>query len=306
MSERYLPSKEQSLFRQLWAWFRLARPDQLLAVSTMMLTGVLQARFWFTDPVIDGQTFLWGWVALIPVAISIHYANEYADYETDQLTTRTLFSGGSGVLPSGIIPRQQVLYGAWGMLLFGLLVAVLGIGLGYLPVNLLVVLMLGAVGGWMYSLPPVKAAWHGWGEALNAFLGGMLLPIYGFVLIAGALNIWVVVINIPFMLMVFANLLATTWADGIADESVGKRTLATRFLPKTLCYFYLVAIVGSIVFLWVLSQYLQPIPSFNPLAILLLVPFLLWGFWSYTRIHSPHPTVIAMIVFMLGQILIWI
>ena len=306
MSERYLPSKEKPLFRQLWAWFRLARPDQLLAVSAMMLTGVLQARFWFTDPVIDGQTFLWGWVALIPVAISIHYANEYADYETDQLTTRTLFSGGSGVLVSGTIPRQQVLYGAWGMLLFGLSVAVLGIVLGYLPVNSLPILVLGAVGGWMYSLPPLKVAWRGWGEALNAFLGGMLLPIYGFILIAGTLNIWVVVINIPFMLMVFVNLLATTWADRVADETVGKRTLATRYSPKILCYFYLTVIVGSIVFLWVLSQYLQPMPTFNVLAILILVPFLLWGFGSYTRIHSPHPTVITMIVFMLGQILIWV
>ena len=33
-----------------------------------------------------------------------HYANEYADVDTDSLTKRTLYSGGSGVLPSGIVP----------------------------------------------------------------------------------------------------------------------------------------------------------------------------------------------------------
>ncbi len=33
-----------------------------------------------------------------------HYANEFADIDTDLITRRTYFSGGSGVLPAGILP----------------------------------------------------------------------------------------------------------------------------------------------------------------------------------------------------------
>lgn len=36
-----------------------------------------------------------------------HYAGEYADVDIDLLTRRTIFSGGSGVLPSVVAPLAR-------------------------------------------------------------------------------------------------------------------------------------------------------------------------------------------------------
>jgi len=60
---------------------------------------------------------LWvGLAALLPVSAGVHYANEYADYLTDRLTTRTLFSGGSGALAEMGLPQRSALWAAWGAL----------------------------------------------------------------------------------------------------------------------------------------------------------------------------------------------
>jgi len=98
---------------------------------------------------------------LIPITASIHYTNEYADYETDTLTTPTLYSGGSGILPKGEVPRHLALQGAWMSLAVGFGIAFLGYSLGVLGKAALFCLVLGSLGGWMYSLPPLKLAWLG-------------------------------------------------------------------------------------------------------------------------------------------------
>ncbi len=59
-------------------------------------------------------------ITTIMVSASIHYMNEYADHETDALTVRTLYSGGSGVLPSGLVPRDMASKAAWASLFVGI------------------------------------------------------------------------------------------------------------------------------------------------------------------------------------------
>jgi 1,4-dihydroxy-2-naphthoate octaprenyltransferase len=49
---------------------------------------------------------------MILVPVSIHYANEYADYQTDALKNRTLYSRGGDVLQSGSVLRKVSLQAA--------------------------------------------------------------------------------------------------------------------------------------------------------------------------------------------------
>ncbi|MFT4945878.1 MAG: 4-hydroxybenzoate polyprenyltransferase [Natronomonas sp.] len=74
--------------------FETSRPAQLALVVGVYLFGAKIA-------LAGGATLSWsallaGCCALLPLAASTHYANEYADYETDALTERTPFSGGAG------------------------------------------------------------------------------------------------------------------------------------------------------------------------------------------------------------------
>ncbi|NIS35092.1 MAG: prenyltransferase, partial [Actinobacteria bacterium] len=91
------------------------------------------------------------------------------------------------------------------------------------------VLVVGAVFGWQYSLPPLALAWRGVGEVDNAALGGLVLPAYGFAVAAGTVTVDALLATVPFATVVFLNLLDTTWPDRAADAAVGKRTLATRW-----------------------------------------------------------------------------
>lgn len=285
----------------LLALWRMARPLQLVSILLVYLTGNFAALAQGTG--LSLSRLIWGWVALLLISISIHYANEYADYETDRLTSRTAFSGGSGVLPSGMISRSAAWRAAQYALLIGLSIALAGVFIGAMTLASLIILLMGAFGGWMYSVGPLKLAWRGWGEVDNALLGGLLLPLYGFSTQSGAISGLAMVSFLPFTLLVFTNLLATTWADRQADAMVGKRTLATFVQSDKLRVVYAAALVGSLlVFVAVIEV---AIPALIGLMALPILPLMLWGTFTYTRSESPQPSVLLMVAFLLAQLVGW-
>ena len=282
---------------KIFALWGMVRPLIMLSVILVYGAGTLVARV--DGYRVDTLAFWWGLVALLLVSASIHYTNEYADFETDALTQATLYSGGSGVLPSGIVPRSFALSAAWVSLILGLLVALGGIFASILPNLIFPLLLLGAFWGWMYSLPPLKLAWNGWGELDNALLGGMLLPLFGYVAQTGKIEMGVLLAFLPFTLFVFINLLATTWADREADSEVGKYTLATRVpIPRLQVLYLSVAIIAFTLVPLV-------VPKTVALAGFLAFPLVVVGAFRYTRIHSPAPTTNAMIVYLLTQMVAW-
>ena len=289
-------TKTQTLHLHL----RLARPDQLLAVTLVYIWGVLLALGHTLPGTAVLPSALAGLLPLLLVSASIHYANEYADAETDALTQRTPFSGGSGALAAFGADRRVALADAILSLAAGLVLAALLLWLGWLPPLALGLLLLGALGGWMYSLPPLALAWRGWGELDNALLGGILLPAYGFAVLVGRLDAAALWVTLPFALLVFVNLLATTWADRAADAQVGKWTLATRWPVRRLRLLYGTAVVLVLLALLALRGPLLPDPLFW--ASLLVLPAALWAGLAYTRRHSPFPSVFTMILFLLVQL----
>ena len=164
-------------------------------------------------------------------------------------------------------------------------------------------LVVGAWGGWMYSLPPLRLAWNGWGELDNALLGGILLHVYGHSVLSGRIDLKVIAGCVPFMLLAFNNLLATTWADRDADAQVGKNTLATRWSISQLRTLYAgVAVIAFALLLLLRGWVLPPSVAY---AGFLALPMVVWGWRTYTRIHNPYPTSNAMVVFLLAQMGAW-
>ena len=118
----------------------------------------------------EAQLLLVGLVVLLLVSSSVHYANEYADYETDALTPRTWFSGGSGALPGSTMPRRVALRAGWAGLAAGSTLALFGWATGALNPTALYPLALGTFLGWMYSLPPEPRWRLYWAVAALFFL----------------------------------------------------------------------------------------------------------------------------------------
>lgn len=285
----------------LFALILMTRPAQLVAVTLVYAFGAVIAAG--GGHPLPWEALLWGWAALMPVSASIHLANEYADYETDRLADRTPFSGGSGAFVRFGAPRDLALRGAWTTLLVGALVAAAAAARGLLGAPALAVLGAGAFFGWMYSLQPLALAWKGWGELDNAALGGILLPVYSYTLITRHVELQALLAVLPFGMLVFINLLATTWPDRKADAAVGKFTLATRLPPHSLRLMYWAVAAGGFILLPLLADWVLP-----PVVVwtcLLTVPVVLWGAVAYTRRHSPLPTVAAMIVMLITHGLAW-
>lgn len=279
----------------------MSRPTHLLLVTLVYGLGVAIA--YATGSESQPLPVATGLLALLPIAASIHYANEYADVETDMLTTRTRFSGGSGALPRTGLPRELAYRAAWASLILGVAVSVICLLHGF-PVPALGVLLLGAIAGWQYSLPPLALAWHGWGELDNALAGGVVLPAYGYAATAGTVDPVVLLAAVPFFTLVFANLLDTTWPDRHADAAVGKETLATRWPKRWLRGAYLVA-VGS----WLGSLLLlrgSVLPTMVTDGSLVVLPIVIWGSIAYTRSRSPFPTVAAMVLLAVVQLTAWL
>lgn len=275
----------------------MARPLILISVVLVYALGVLIARA--ESDTLNLSSAAWGLAALILVSISIHYTNEYADVETDKLTARTPFSGGSGVLARGDTSPLLALIGAWVTLILGVGVAFIGIAVGTLNCSALILLLIGAFGGWMYSLPPLKLAWCECGEIDNAILGGLILPLYGVAAQMGGVSVSGLIACIPFTIFVFLNLLATTWADRCADAQVGKRTLATIHPPRRLRAVYGIGAMVAIGLLFI------TLPLIVAAISLIAVPFAVWGWWTYTRRESPAASVITMIVLLIAQMMGW-
>ena len=295
------PASPLVRIRALWG---MARPSQLLLIAAVYALGVVVAVG--TGESLSLPAVLAGLAALLPTAASVHYANEYADRETDRLTstagTRTPFSGGSGALArTGLSPRlaRDATVGT------GLLGALVTVGLlaaGRLSPWAAGLLLAIALLGWGYSLPPVELSHRGLGELDNALLGGLLLPHYGAATL-GPPSLAVCLAVAPFALLVFANLLATQWPDRWADAFAGKYTLPTRWPPRRLRRLHLLSVTGAFALLPVLWGWV--LPPLVALASLLGLPFALWSVATFTRDDRPFPTVAAMVVVAVAQLGAW-
>ncbi|WP_196780967.1 prenyltransferase [Nocardioides sambongensis] len=213
----------------LRAAIRLSRPDQVLLILVVYAVGCAAGAHLSGEVPATGDALLVG-LTLGFVAVSVHAANEYADVETDALTVRTRFSGGSGALldhglPAALAARVAQISGVAA-------IATLGAGWlsGRIPGTVAALLVLCLVAGWAYSVGPWPFSRHGWGEVVNALLGGLLLPTIGALMAAASLAAALLAF-LPFTLLVFVNLLETQWADRTADRAAGKHTLASRLSP---------------------------------------------------------------------------
>ncbi|WP_436902960.1 prenyltransferase [Halovenus halobia] len=270
--------------------FETSRPDQLLLILGVYFFGTkvaLAGGATLSIPAVAA-----GVAVLIPLSASIHYANEYADYETDALTNRTPFSGGSGALQRTGLPRTVPLAAAVATLAIGsVLTVVFAVG-GLLALPAVAILSVSVVLGWQYSVGPLKLAWRGLGELTNAALGGLALPVYAAAVLDGSIG-FVALAAVPFFLLVLLNLFATQWPDREADRQAGKRTLAVRWSPRRLRYSYVVVALLAAVSLAALADFL--LPPAVVIASLPVVPLVGWGAYGYTERRVPWPTVSAMV-----------
>jgi 1,4-dihydroxy-2-naphthoate octaprenyltransferase len=270
----------------------MTRPTHIALIVVIFANGALLAQWRGSGAPMDAVAIGTAVVLLILASAAVHLANEAADDESDRLTGRTPFSGGSGGLQaSSLSPRVPLV----ASLIVAVVVAVATLGvavIGVLDALASMLLMVGLAGGLAYSLPPLALARRGSGEPLNAVLGAFVLPLFGVATVAAAVEPADMVAFLPFLCVTFASVLATAWPDRGADAATGKATLQVRFGTRPLRLIALGTFAAFVIGTG-LSAAIDAMPF--AMAGLLVTPLLVVGLMRYTRYESPLANVAAMV-----------
>lgn len=293
-----------SLVARAWALVRLGRPHFLCGGFLLYGLGALIARA--QGARFDARAYGLGQAVITAFQLMTHYANDYFDLGADLANrTPTRFSGGSRVLPGGLLPPSAALAAAMVLAVVGTgLTVMLGWGVpGAAPARLhtaeAILLLAGAL-AWAYSAPPFTLHSRGWGELATAVVVTGLTPLAGYVLQGTAFRaatvkaarptaalahaLWagpLVAALLPLALLQLNMLLTIELPDAAGDAAVGKRTLVVRFGPRWTARASQVILLGAFGLLPALAGWRLPIPV--ALAMAIPAPLAAWQIWRLFR-----------------------
>ncbi|MEP6653418.1 MAG: prenyltransferase [Myxococcales bacterium] len=300
-------SRWQQRGAALSAFVRLGRPQFLLGGFLLFGLGSAAAVA-VTGSRFDRLAYAVGQGAITCIQLMTHYANDYFDLGADQAnTTPTRWSGGSRVLPGGLVSphlalRAARLFGALAALLVTLIVLMRWGALGdsrdgaavsspavAITVVVATVLILAALLAWFYSAPPLTLHSRGLGEATTALVVTGLTPLAGFLLQVHVDDGWDAARGLgvlgaalwPLAALQFAMLLAIEFPDAVGDAAVGKRTLVVRLGGQRAAALYravLVAAYGALPLFLVVGA-----PRPVMVAAGATAPLAAWQFWRLGR-----------------------
>jgi len=230
----------------LFIWLRAIRIRFLLA-SVIAVSNGLAIAYWKTGT-IDPISAILTYIGVIFLHASVDLLNDYWDHKRgiDSITTRTKFSGGTGVLPENLLTPNAV-YVA------GVIFLILGASIGaYFVVTrgftIAVILGFAVVSIYFYSTSIVNA---GLAELFVAIKGAMIVLgtfyVQSIVIGSGALYVGAIV-GILSATVLFVN----SFPDFEADRSKGRHTLvivlgkklAARIFPLFVITAYVMIIAG--------------------------------------------------------------
>ena len=231
----------------------------------------------------DGSGFMWMrfWLALFG-AVSIHAAtnlsNDYFDYIFGCDTanpTPTPFSGGSRVIPEGLLAPKKILYASLVAFALG---GAIGLYLNYLS-GKNVLLILGIIGvslAFFYTAKPLRIGYTGFGELAVGVGFGPLMVMGAYYVQAQSLPFKVFLISIPTGILIALVLYINEFPDYAGDKTVGKNNLVVILGKKRAIILYHILLLMT--YLVIVSLVLSKILPVFCLVTLLSLPLALKAF----------------------------
>ncbi|MBN2594279.1 MAG: prenyltransferase [Sedimentisphaerales bacterium] len=274
---------------KLKVWFLETRPQFLLLSVVLVLLGTAIA---WHEGYFDLLKFVLTMLGLVLAHSSVNILNDYFDYKSgiDLETNRTPFSGGSGILPAGLLKPQGVyVYGV------GCLFAALAIGI-YLTFisgwKLLPLILLG--GPVIYFYTSHLAKWLV--SELWAGLGLGMLPVLGTYFVqTGRYSIEAFVVSLAPGFLTANLLFLNEFPDIEADKKGGRYHLVIALGPKNASRLYAglvlltyLSIIGGIVF-----KLMPPLTMIGFLSILFAYKAVKVTFKHYDNVQALLPALKA-------------
>ena len=211
------------------AWLRVIRIRFLLA-SVIAVSVGLAITWWHSSnvTVIDAVLTMAGVLAL---HASVDLFNDYWDFRRgiDTATKRTKMSGGSGVLPEGVLKPRQVYAGGIIFLVIGTIIGVYFVITDGIIIG--IILAFAVVSIYFYSTKIVN-----WGLAeVFVSIKGTLIVIGTYFIQTSQINESVILGGIVVGALSSLVLFITSFPDHDADKAKGRKTLVINLGKQKAC-----------------------------------------------------------------------
>ena len=227
--------------------FHASRPKFLVASAAPILVGSFLG--YAIASTFNWPLFILALLAIMAIHSGANMANDYFDHLSGNDWANknpTPFSGGSRYIQDGILSPKAVLLTALIALAVG---SAIGVVIVILTESLFILILglLGMLGGFFYTAPPLKLGYRYVGEFIIALLFGVF-PVYGsYYLQTGMIDtvpfLPAIIVGILIFLVIFIN----EFPDLNADAAVNKRTLVVLFGVPVSVWIYRTALLASFI-----------------------------------------------------------
>ena len=276
-----------SLRQQALSWTTLLRIGPTARGILPFLLGTTIA--WSQGYAIDWIVFLLSALAVFCIMLITFLFNEYYDYEADIINKQFhSLSGGSRVLPLGLVRRTEALLAAYALILP---VAIIGLVLYFyyetgpltIPLGVLALLI-----GYFYTAKPIQLSYRGLGEIAILFSCGWLATIMGYYLQTGHIDNVAILASLPGAFSIFLVILINELPDIASDRVVGKRNLAVRLGKEKAALLYVFSLL--ICYISIIAIVFFGVPKITALLSLVLLPIIGWNILSFRKKGSLEDT----------------
>lgn len=255
----------------LSVWLRAIRIKFLLASVIAVSLGLSLA--WYAGSSIDVFHALLTFAGVISLHASVDLLNDYWDFKRgiDTKTKRTKMSGGTGVLPEGLLKPKSVYLAGIGFLLLGSIIGIYFVIIFGITIG--VILGFAILSVYFYSTKIVN-----WGLAeVFVTIKGTLIVIGTFFIQSQGIDDFTIFAGIVVGLLSSLVLFVTSIPDHDIDKEKGRRTLIIIFgKSNTVKTFLIFPILTYGVIIFGVMTGLFPVYS---LIVLLAKPFLILAMW---------------------------
>jgi 1,4-dihydroxy-2-naphthoate octaprenyltransferase len=237
-------------------WLRVIRVRFLLA--SIIAVSVGMALHWSQNGSVDYLDLILTFAGVMALHASVDLLNDYWDFKRgiDTKTTRTKMSGGTGVLPEGLLKPSSVYRAGIAFLIIGSLIG------SYFVIThgILIAIILGfaILSIYFYSTKIVDS---GLGEFFVAVKGSMIV-IGTFFIQSGDVNIESILAGIVIGTLSSLVLFIASFPDHDADKSKGRKTLVIVVgKKKAIKLFWIFPLISYVIILIGVSASLFPVLS---------------------------------------------
>ena len=252
-------------------WLRAIR-FRFLAASAIAVTCGLALTIWYQPQDFSSIYAILTYIGIFCLHSSVDLLNDYWDFKRgiDLRTKKTKFSGGTGVLPEGLLkPRQVYLAGIF-FLILGLIIG--GIFVYFKGFIIAIILLFAALSIVLYSSKLVN--W-GLGELFVAAKGALIV-VGTFYVQNSSITLESVVLGIIIGLLSSLVLFVNSIPDIVPDRQMGRKTLAIMINERSNRFILMIVISINVgIYLLTIGFFSTLInSSFSIIPCILLIPYI--------------------------------